>query len=456
MTFTAKRARIRIVVGVTILVAAGTVWTVRHLTATTQALQGDTRQFGMVYTLAAVLLLAQVVMCHLERPHRVTTRQHRQLSALRVVVLVPTYNEDEELLARCLFSLAEQTRRPDRIVVVDDGSARDYPRTRTWALAESRRTALSVTWLRTPNRGKRHAHGEAIRRTPEADIYLTVDSDAILDPHAIEEGLKPFARSDVAAVAGIVLAANNRRTVLSRFTDLWYVTSQLVDRSSLSAMGSVLVNSGPLAFYRAAIVRANLDSYLGETIRGRPVAFSDDSMLTLFALLEGRTVQQPTSFVFTAMPERVGHHLRQYVRWMRDSTIRSLWRARYLPLTGYAYWAHLARWAQALIATVLFVAVFLVQPAIDHQFAASLLLISILIGYAQGLRYLTIRRADESLASQLATWALAPVAAMWAFFVLRPVRWYVMATCLRTGWGTRADVEVSLTPRTIATRGAPS
>lgn len=46
--------------------------------------------------------------------------------------------------------------------------------------------------------------------------------------------------------------------------------------------------------------------------------------------------------------------------------------------------------------------------------------------------------------SQLATWALAPVAALWAFFVLRPVRWYAMATCLRTGWGTRADVEVTL------------
>ncbi|MFD0855657.1 glycosyltransferase, partial [Actinomadura adrarensis] len=416
------RARTRIVAGVAILAVAGAVWSVRHFTATMQALQGDTRRFGMVYTLAAVLLLSQIVLCHLERPYRITRRRSRQLHRLSVVALVPAYNEDEALLARCLMSLASQTRRPDRIVVVDDGSKIDYARVKTWALAEAERTGMSLTWVRTSNQGKRHAHGEAIRRTPEADIYLTVDSDAILDPHAIEEGLKPFSRSDVTAVAGIVLAANNRATLLARFTDLWYVTSQLVDRSSLSAMGAVLVNSGPLAFYRAPIVRANLASYLGETIAGRGVAFSDDSMLTLFARLEGRTVQQPTSFVFTAMPERVGHHIRQYVRWMRGSTIRSLWRFRYLPLGSYAYWAHFARWAQMLVATVLFFALFVVQPIVDHRFAAGLLFITMLIGYAQGLRYLTVRRADESLPSQLVTWSLAPVAAMWAFFVLRPVR----------------------------------
>lgn len=442
--YRAQRARLRMVAVVTVLVAAGAVWAVHHIFTTIQALHGDTRQFGMVFTLGAALLITQIVMCLMERPAQPSERRRRQLDTLNVVALVPAYNEDEGLLVRCLLSLAGQTRRPDRIVVVDDGSKDDYARVRDWALQQGARSGLRVTWVRTPNQGKRHAHGEAIRRTPEADIYLTVDSDAILDPHALDEALKPFARSDVTAVAGIVLAANNRANLLARFTDLWYVTSQLVDRSSLSAMGSVLVNSGPLALYRAPIVRDNLGSYLAETIAGRPVNFSDDSMLTLFARLEGRTVQQPTAFVFTAMPERVGHHIRQYTRWMRGSTIRSLWRFRYLPVGGYAYWAHFARWAQMVISTALFAALFIVQPAVDHDFAFSLLLISMLIGYAQGLRYLTVRRSDEPFASQVATWALAPVAALWAFFVLRPVRWYAMATCLRTGWGTRADVEVTL------------
>ncbi|WP_275561157.1 hypothetical protein [Streptomyces sp. 5-6(2022)] len=76
----------------------------------------------------------------------------------------------------------------------------------------------------------------------------------------------------------------------------------MVDRSALSAMGSVLVNSGPLAAYRADVVRDNLDSYLNETFMGRPAMFSDDSLLTLYALLRGQTVQQPSAVAFTAMP----------------------------------------------------------------------------------------------------------------------------------------------------------
>src|SRR5690606_13830643 len=155
--------------------------------------------------------------------------------------------------------------------------------------------------------------------------------------------LKPLAREDVQAVAGVVLAVNNRTTLLARFTDLWFVTSQLVDRSSLSAVGSVLVNSGPLAFYRAATVRRYLDTYLTEGVAGRAGRWSDDSMLGLCAKRGGRPVQHPTSFVFTAMPERVGNHFRQHPRWIRGSTIRPTSPFRYRPATSLAYWLHFGR-----------------------------------------------------------------------------------------------------------------
>lgn len=74
----------------------------------------------------------------------------------------------------------------------------------------------------------------------------------------------------------------------------------------------------------------------------RPVTFSDDSLLTLYALVRGRVVQQPTAVVFTAMPEELGHHLRQYLRWMRGSSLRSRWRVRYLPARQTGAEVHLA------------------------------------------------------------------------------------------------------------------
>ncbi|MFC2285945.1 MAG: hypothetical protein ACFNLH_10860, partial [Corynebacterium matruchotii] len=49
---------------------------------------------------------------------------------------------------------------------------------------------------------------------------------------------------------------------------------------------------------------------------------------SLFALLHGRTVQQPSAFAFAWMPDRWSHHYRQQERWFRGSFIRGLWRIR--------------------------------------------------------------------------------------------------------------------------------
>jgi hyaluronan synthase len=289
-------------------------------------------------------------------------------------------------------------------------------------------------------------------------VYITVDSDSCLAPDAIEQVLAPLAKPDVQSVAGIVIATNHKKNLQTRITDLWFVTGQLVDRSAMSAMGSVIVNSGPLAAYRAAVIRDNLDSYLNEQFMGRPVGFSDDSMLTLYALLRGKTVQQPTAVVFSAMPEKTGHLLRMYLRWMRGSTIRSVWRLRYLPMNRWAYWAHLMRWFQMALSTTVLIWLLAVEPlGYGNTPPASFAVVPFLIGWAQGLRYLSLARSDESFRSRLLTWLLMPLAVVWAWTVLRAMRWYGMVTCARTGWGTRQNgAEVSLGGEALAVDEQPT
>jgi len=183
-------------------------------------------------------------------------------------------------------------------------------------------------------------------------------------------------------------------------------------------LGAVLVNSGPLAAYRAAVVRDNLDSYLNETFLGRAVAFPDDSMLTLFAQLAGRTVQQPTAVVLSAMPETVSHYLRQYVRRMRGSFIRSWWRFRYLPMRRVAFWLHAATWLQMVTSTLLFGCLFILAPATATVVTPVLLVVPLTIGLAQGLRYLTVVRCEEKLTDShpsrrpaVGPWGLRPESA---------------------------------------------
>ncbi|MEV0585564.1 hypothetical protein [Nonomuraea sp. NPDC050310] len=115
-------------------------------------------------------------------------------------------------------------------------------------------------------------------------------------------------------VAGVCLVASNRRGLSSRIYDLWLVSFQLVDRSGQSAMGAVIVNSGILAFYRTAVVRDNLDGYLNEAFFGRPVTFSDDSMLTpadLFHTLSFPLLIHPAGS-FQAGRERVRAGMRRH------------------------------------------------------------------------------------------------------------------------------------------------
>jgi hyaluronan synthase len=410
-----------------------------------------TSRLAAVWTTTFLLLLSQTIMYHCERTRRPTPRARRQLRALHVAVLLPVYNEDPGYLRLGLESMLTQTRRPNSVHVVDDGSTSStYASVRAWWEPAAAAAGIATTWQRTANSGKRHAQAAAVRRSLDADVYITVDSDSCLAPNAVEEILAPFARARVQSVAGIVLATNHRTNLLTRITDLWFVTGQLTDRSALSAMGAVLVNSGPLAAYRGAVVRDNLDSYLNEEFLGRPVMFSDDSLLTLYALLRGRAVQQPSAVVFTALPERPSHFLRMYLRWMRGSTIRSLWRMRYLPVTGWAYWAQLIRWFQVALSTTVLAWLVIIEPVRYGTIPpASFLVVPFLIGWAQALRYLGIIRSDERIRHRVLTWLLMPAAVLSAWTVLRAMRWYGMATCAKTGWGTRQNgAEVSLNPGT--------
>lgn len=435
--------------------AAG--WAVHHGLQAARYGHGSSR-LAAVWAVTFLLLATQTAMYHAERPRRVPPRVRRQLGTLHVAVLLPVYNEDPGYLRLGLESLLAQTRRPDSVHVVDDGSTHgDYPTVRAWWTQAATEAGVTTTWKRTGKAGKRHAQAAAVWASPEADVYVTVDSDSCLAPNALEELLLPFGarlrrtlpgrrQQPVQSVAGLVLATNHRTNLLTRLSDLWLTTGQLTDRSALSAMGAVLVNSGPLAAYRAPVVRDNLGSYLSETFLGRPVMFSDDSLLTLYALLRGRAVQQPTAVAFTALPERPRHFARMYLRWMRGSTIRSVWRFRYLPLTGWPYWAHLLRWFQLALSSAVLVWLLLVEPlAYGHTPPSSFLIVPFLIGWTQGLRYLSIARSDDTFVGRLTTWLLMPLAVIGSWTALRAMRWYGMATCARTGWGTRQNgAEVTL------------
>ncbi|MFC7588417.1 glycosyltransferase [Nonomuraea antimicrobica] len=402
--------------------------------------------------LVGLALLWWVPLCWFERPIRVPPGARARVGALRVTVQVPVYNEDPRALRACLRSVLTQSRRVDRVRVVDDGSADavtgrpvSYDAVRREFEAEAATLGIETTWDRTPNRGKRFAQMHALAED-DGDVFLTLDSDSVLDRHAVREGLAPFADPRVQSVAGQVLVLNRGANLLTRLTELTYLPFTCGLRSAQSVLRRVTLNSGALAFYRADVVRRCAGGYENERFGGRPMQMNDDSMLTFHALLAGDTVHQPSAMVFTLVPERFGHYARQQVRWMRGTAVRQLWWLRYMPLTGVVFWATVAEYLHLLLALAVPVVVVVADPARLGPLCLAVAQVGLGMNYLMALRLFTVRRCDESAASRLRAFALAPLAALWRLLVLRPMYVYALLTCRRVNrWGTRGGVEVSLT-----------
>ncbi len=377
-----------------------------------------------------------------DRPHVVSERQQRYLDTLNVVVAIPVYNEDPPLLDRCIYSLVNSTRAPQCVHAVLDGPSGDYSRVRAHWEAWRGPTRIMFTQL-PENRGKRWAQSEAFATHPEADIFITVDSDTTLEPHAIAEGLKPFASPRVASVAGIEEIYNKHANWLTMICAVRNTVSQLIAWSTQSVFGDVLINRGTFSLYRAWIIREIIPAYLNETFLGNPVKLGDDSALTLFARVHGRNVQQVSAFSLPMYPETLSHHFRQWLRWARGGSIKNYWRIRYLSPLSWSWW-----WVAIGLYYIPISVAFPILYAMDWPRSAYVIgyigVIMISWAYAVSPRSLCIRREGESVFMRAVLLLMYPAGVIWTSVVLRPVRIYGICTCLQQGWVTRIrGVEVS-------------
>lgn len=443
---------------VTMALAAFGIWLVFQQWS---ALQGNYQQFKPFFLLFGGLFFFQLVLATFSGSFRARSQAETDRADLtRVIVVVPVYNESETSLREGLESFFYQTHLPAEIHIVDDGSRDDYVDLQNWFLSRASAMEIAATWTKQPNAGKRMAQDTAFSKITDATnaIIVTIDSDGVLAPDAIEKGLIPFRDPQVQSVAGIVVAKNAQDNALARFTDLIFVAGQqLIDRAAMSVFGNVLVNSGGLAFYRPEVIAdARASGYVSERFFGREIQFSDDSYLTLFALMRGKTVQQTSTFVFADMPVTFSHHIRQQLRWNRGSFIRSWWRLRHLKVWSYGFIRQVLGYVVFFSMMVIILQIFVLEPLVSGSLPPwQFFVIPILLAFVQNTRYFSVRRNDMSLRSQIGTYLLTPVAVLWSLFVLRPLRLWGFATCLKTGWNTRTSVEIERSTDRIASAIKP-
>jgi hyaluronan synthase len=400
----------------------------------------QTPWMAAVWTFTLSMAVLQLILSWSQRVYRVTPEQQRELDGLQVTVVIPCYNEDQAILDRVLYSISRQTRLPQRVIVVDDGSRVSYDDVRDWWAVH---LPCPLTWIRQDNAGKKHAQAAAFTADLDAEVFVTIDSDSALTSNALEEGLKPLANPEVVSVAGLETAYNFRRNILTRAVAARSLSFQLFAMSAQSvAGGTVLINPGAFSLYRAWLIRKILPAYIGETFLGIPVTLGDDTALTTFALCHGKAVHQPSAVALNVYPETLSHHLRQWTRWMRASTIRTLWRIRYLPPMSWG-WLYVVYSTWAFLNSVAITAVIPFTWPASWRLGVAVLVASVAWPVLLAVRYAgTVERSDQTILDVVAALLLLPLASIWFLLVLRQIRFYGMATCHRQGWVTRAQVEV--------------
>ena len=266
------------------------------------------RVITILWTVSFAITAIQWIVSWLEKPYTVDAAGQKRLDRMKVTVNIPVYNEEPEVLDRVLYALFRQSRLPNRVQVVDDGSKVDYSEVRDYWLAHSP-VFVDFSWHRQANAGKKRAQARTFGGD-NADVFVTLDSDTTLPRDAIAEGVKPFVDPRVNSVAGIELAWNYGNSLLTRIKGVNALIWQFTTCSAQNvAGGQVIVNRGTFALYRGSMIRETLRAYIGETFFGRPVMLGDDTMLTLFALGRGRAVQQPSAMCFAVYPENLVAHV---------------------------------------------------------------------------------------------------------------------------------------------------
>jgi len=280
----------------------------------------------------------------------------------------------------------------------------------------------------------------------ETDIFITIDSDTILDKRAVEEGLYPFYDETIMSVGGALLDYNNKANLLTRIVGISFISTFSNGRAAYSRWKSVVVNCGCLAFYRKEVIGKNLEHYLNQKVFGQKASHGDDRMLTQYAAIMGDTVYQETSFGYTLTPVKFSHLIRQRTRWGRSFWFGGFWFLRNQSPRKFSWWTQMYQYASFFVYIPILFLSLIYFPIRERMFPWALLVYMIILSYMRNFKSLTFEREDmPKLVQVLSYLVFTPLSMPLNLFLGSILRiWSLMNIRKVSFWGTRKNVEVGI------------
>ena len=354
-----------------------------------------------------------------------------------VSVIIPAYNEGS-LVRKSIDSVthSDYPRHKLQVIAVDDGSSDD-----TWEHihAAASEAPIKVVTLRQPfNKGKRHALFAGFQKAT-GEVWVTVDSDSVIEPDALRNGVVPLVRDKrIGLVAGNVRVLNRNDSVFTRFLKVSFILSFTFSRAYQTQIRGLLTTPGALSLYRASAVKPVLEKWMNQTFLGVPCLTGEDRSMTNLICAQGyHSFFQSTAVVWAKMPTSYAGMAKMFLRWAR-SNIRETWvLLSYLfkPFRSEYLWGF--RINSVLIASTLVIPYFLIVHSyyllLTNPFWLFRYMIMIAIMSIPMAAIYYRNERDSDLA-----WVLA-----YEFFWIFACQWimpYAFVTCRRQGaWITRGE-----------------
>jgi len=249
-----------------------------------------------------------------------------------LAVIIAAYNE-APVLAAAITALLAQSDPPDEILIADDGSTDATARilAEQFALAPPPLGAITppgqrLRWLRAPHAGKSATLNLALPHL-QSELFVTVDADTTLLPHALTAMRQTFAADKNLVAATGILAPHCEPTPSGRLLE-WFQTYEYIrnflGRYAWASQNSLLLISGAFAgFRRNAVLTVGgfdpdclVEDY--ELIH-RLRRYGDDNALNW------RTTVIGAARAITSAPATIPAFLRQRRRWFGGFLQTQFW-----------------------------------------------------------------------------------------------------------------------------------
>ena len=234
-----------------------------------------------------------------------------------VTVIIPLFNEGaslEETLRTVLAS--DYPRDKLKIVVVDDCSSDD-----SFELARKFASDQLSVKRNENNVGKRRSIIDAVREA-DSEIIVSIDSDVIIDPSAIRELVRRFARPEIAAVGGWVDIRNKHDNWLTRMQTVKYWYAYYAMRNIEWGFKRMLCLSGCLTAYRRSVLLELEPVLAARALMGMPIKYGEDRYLTRQIVKAGYlTTITLAARCRTFVPRTLGAYFSQQLRWRRSNLV---------------------------------------------------------------------------------------------------------------------------------------